>query len=130
MTIHTLLAQANAGGTQIGGFTPPTQSFSAGSNGADGTTATMNFEHFLSNMIGVITIIGGLFFVFYFVMGGLNWITAGGEQGKIVKARDQMIQAVIGMVVIVISYGLIGIIGAFLGFDFLHPGTAILNLKP
>ena len=103
------------------------QSNSANSSGVD---ATNNLVHFVSNMIGLLTILGGLIFIFYFVMGGVYWITAGGEQGYVTKARDQMVEAVIGMVVIVISYGLMGVVGGIVGFDFLHPAGAILNLKP
>ncbi len=122
---HTLLAA----GTSIGGFEPPTTAYSQGSANS-GAAAAGNVEHFISNAIGGLTIIGGLFFIFYFVMGGVNWITAGGEQGKVTKARDQMIQGVIGMVVIVISYGLMGVIGGFVGFDFLHPAATFLKLVP
>ncbi len=122
----TLLAQY----TRIGTFTPPTNAFSAGA-GSDtsGVTAAQYLEKFISNAIGALTIIGGLFFIFYFVMGALNWITAGGDSGKITKARDQMIQGVTGMVVIVISYGLIGIIGSFVGLDLLHPANTFLNIN-
>jgi len=127
---YKLLAQAANAGTPIGTFAAPTESFSAGSEVANGVNAGHNLETFISNIIGVLTILGGLFFIFYFIMGGLTWITAGGEQGKIVKARDQMIQAVIGMIVIVASYGLIGLVGAFVGYDFLHPAAALLKLQP
>lgn len=125
MTLHKLIADV-----PIGSFKAPTDSFSLGSADANGVTATNNLEHFVSNMIGLLTILGGLIFVFYFVMGGVNWITAGGEQAKVTKARDQMVEAVIGMVVIVISYGLMGVVGGIVGFDFLHPAKAILGLKP
>jgi hypothetical protein len=121
----TLLAQTK---TNLGNITPPTNSFSAGSETGSGAGA--NLEHFISNTIGVLTILGGLFFIFYFVTGGLNWVTAGGEQGKVTKARDQMVQAVIGMVVIVISYGLVGVVGSFLGLDLLHPATTFFNIRP
>lgn len=124
MMKHTLLAQQS-----IGTFKPPTDAFSLNSE-ISGEAATSNFEHFISNAIAALTIIGGLFFIFYFVMGGLNWITAGGEQGKITKARDQMVQGVVGMIVIIISYGLIGVVGALVGFDFLHPGFTFLQLRP
>ncbi len=122
--LHKLLADVS-----IGGFSPPTPAFSAGSE-ASGKAAGKNLELFLSNIIGALTIIAALSFLFYFVTGALNWISAGGDQGKISKARDQMVQGVIGMIVIVLSYALIGIIGTFLGVDILHPSAAIQNLNP
>jgi cytochrome bd-type quinol oxidase subunit 2 len=123
-----LLTQAANFGSN--GIQPASDAFSKGS-AVRPDTAVNNVELFISNMIGLLTIVAGLFFVFYFIMGGLNWITAGGEQGKIEKARDQMVQSVIGMVVIVISYGLMGIIGKFLGIDILQPGnTFLMQLDP
>jgi hypothetical protein len=125
MKLSSLIAQANP---QFGqGLQPPSQFYSAGSAEASGVTAVNNLEAFISNLIGVLTLVGGLMFIFYFVMGGLNWITAGGEKGKIDKARNQMVEGVIGMIVIVISYGVIGIVGAFLGLNLLQPGQALLN---
>jgi hypothetical protein len=125
MSQRLLAATANFGS----GFQPPSSAFSNGSGtDASGAAAAGNLEKFISNAIGALTLIGGLFFIFYFVMGALNWITSGGEKGKIDKARDQMVQAVMGMVVIVISYALIGVIGTFLGLDLLNPAQALLKL--
>lgn len=113
---------------QIGNIKPPTDAFSKGSEQPSGVNAATNLEKILSNVIGALTLVAALMFIFYFVTGALNWITAGGEQGKIQKARDQMIQGVLGMVVIVIAYSVIGIIGSFLGLkDLLNPATIIIN---
>ncbi len=125
MSQKLLAATANFGS----GFQPPSSAFSNGSGSdASGAAAAGNLEKFVSNAIGALTLIAGLFFIFYFVMGALNWVTAGGEKGKVDKARDQMVQGVMGMVVIVIAYALIGVIGTFLGLDILNPGKALLNL--
>lgn len=125
MIIHRLIADL-----PLGNFQPVTESFSKGSTDANGLGAAKNLELFVSNAIGIITILAGLSFVLYFVLGALNWTTAGGEQAKVTKARDQMVQSVIGMVVVVISYALIGVVGTFLGFDFLNPGCGFLKLVP
>lgn len=128
MNMLTLISQATEANFG-GGFKPPTDAISDRVvEDATGVAAAANLESFISSIVGAMTIIAGLFFIFYFVMGGLNWVTAGGEAGKVSKARDQMVQAVIGMVVIVISYGLIGVIGRFLGIDLLRPGAAIIDL--
>ena len=113
----------------IGDFKPPTDAFSQGSS-TSASAAAANFEEFISNTIGLLTVIAGVFFILYFVVGGISWVTAGGDQGKIQKARDQMIQGVIGMIVIALSYGLIGIFGSFFGLDILHPGNVVQTLNP
>jgi hypothetical protein len=122
---HTLLAAANG---NLGTFAPPSDAFSKDST--SGLNATSNLELFMSNVIGAMTLIAGIFFIFYFVMGGLNWVTAGGEQGKVTKARDQMVQAVIGLVVIVMAYGLIGLVGQFVGLHLLNPAEEFQKIIP
>lgn len=124
--MKNLLAES----TQIGGLTPPSEAFSKNSE-LSANYAASNLEKFISNVVGALTVIASLFFIFYFVMGGLNWVTAGGDKGKVDKARDQMVQGVIGMIVIVISYGLLGVIGQFVGLDLLNPGrTFVQQLDP
>lgn len=75
----------------------------------------------LSNLITTLTVVGSLAFVMYFTIGGLKWITAGGDKTKIQESKDQMTQAAIGLIVIVVSFFIIGIVGAVLGIDILNP---------
>lgn len=75
----------------------------------------------LSNLITTITVVGSLAFVVYFTIGGLKWITAGGDKAKVAEAQTQMTQAAIGLIVIVVSFFIIGIVGAVLGIDILNP---------
>lgn len=87
-------------------------------------------EVIISNVIGALTVVAGLFFVIYFIMAGVNWVTAGGDSGKIQKARDQMIQGAIGLVVIVMAYGLVGLISNLVGIHLLTPGQLLKDLQP
>lgn len=85
-------------------------------------------ENFISMVIGFITVLAGLFFLFYTIMGGVNWISAGGDSGKIEKARNQIIQGAIGMVVVVSAYLIVGMIGNIIGLDILHPAATLQNV--
>lgn len=118
----TLIAQ-----TSLGTLRPPTDSYSDGS-AASAVNATANLENFISAIIGLLTILAGLFFIVYFLLAAFKWITAGGDSGKVSKARDQIIQGIIGLILIVAAYSVVGLIGTVLGLDLLHPGTAIMSL--
>lgn len=76
---------------------------------------------FISTIITTLTVFGGLAFVLYFSLGALSWITAGGDKGKVQTAQSQMTQGAIGLIAIIASYFIIGIIGAVLGLDILNP---------
>jgi len=123
---HLIADVANFGSNPI---QPPSSGYAAGSAASRNSAAT-NFELLISNVISLLTIVAGIFFLLYFVLGGVNWVNAAGDSGKIQKARDQMIQGVLGMIIIAISYGLLGVIGTFLGINLLHPGSEILKLAP
>ena len=80
-----------------------------------------SFGTLMSSLITTITVVGSLAFVIYFTMGGLKWIIAGGDKTKVSEAQTSMTQAAIGLIAIVVSYFVIGIIGAVLGIDILNP---------
>lgn len=83
------------------------------------------FELIISNALAVLTIVGGITFVVYFLLGGVNWITAGGKQDKIETAKGMMTNGAIGLIIILVSYALVWIIGKVLGLDILNPATVL-----
>lgn len=94
--------------------------------GIEGSTSAV--EKLISNVLVILTIVAGLSFVLYFLLGGLNWITAGGDKGKIDKAKGMMTNGAIGMIVITVSYSIVWIVGRALGVDILNPGAIINSL--
>jgi hypothetical protein len=115
--------------SQLGEFTPPVENKW---NYNLGTTASAldTFELVLSSFLTIATAVGGILFLYTFIMGALGWITAGGDSGKITKARDQMVQGAIGLVILVGAYAIIGLIGAVLGLKILNPSEVIYSVIP
>lgn len=97
--------------------------------GGDIGSSTGAIERLISNTLVVLTVVAGLAFTLYFLLGGLNWITAGGDKGKIDKARGMMTNGAIGLIVITVSYSIAWIVGKALGIDILEPGKIISGLK-
>ncbi len=87
-------------------------------------------ELIISNVIGAITVIAGLLLIMYFLWGAVDWIVSGGDSGKVASARNKMTQAVIGMILVVLSYGLIGLIGTVVGVNVLNLGEQLQKLTP
>lgn len=87
-------------------------------------------ETIISSVIGIFTIVAGLFFIYQFIKGALDWINASGDSGKIQKARDAMVQGAIGLVIVVMAYAIVDLIGGFIGIDLLEPATALRALVP
>src|SRR5690606_11043134 len=88
----------------------------------------------ITSVIGFLTIVAGLAFLLYFLMGGISWLTAGGERDRVEKAKNQMTSAVIGLIVVIASITIASIVGQVLGIDILfinqNPTDTINNFSP
>ncbi len=109
-----------------GGFRPPTDAYTEGA--AENPFALV--VQFLSNLIGFLTILGAMFFIVQFILGAFSWLTAGGDAGKVEKARNQLLNGVIGLVIIVMSYSIIGLIGGIIGIDLINLESTLNTILP
>ena len=86
-----------------------------------GTLSTGYFVDIWNTIISV----GGLVVIVMFLWGALEWITAGGDSGKIEKARNRIMQSIIGLIILVSSFVILGFISQlFFGEEF-----SLLNLN-
>ncbi len=92
--------------------------------------AFTNLETIISNTIGLMTVLAGLFFIYQFVLASLNWVTSGGEKGKLEQSRNQMLNASIGLILVIGAYAVIGLIGRVVGLDLLEPAKMLQGLVP
>jgi len=88
------------------------------------------FSTIFSNIITFLSIVGALMFLLYFIIGALNWISAGGKPEKVENAKNTMTNAAIGLIVIVAAYSVIYIISRVLGIPILEPEKYIPLLGP
>lgn len=96
---------------------------------SDGGFTTM--ELIVSNVLAMITVIGSILFIGYFLLGAISWITSGGDSGKVNKARDQMMHGVLGLLVLVMTYAIVGLVGSVLGItNILNPAEVLRGLVP
>ena len=82
----------------------------------------------LSNIIGFLTIVGGLFFVIFFLIDAFEWLRAGDDKGKIEKAQQRMINAAIGLLIMIVTIGIVGIVGGVFGLEILNPTDSFVRI--
>ncbi|MBU3957282.1 pilin [Patescibacteria group bacterium] len=122
-----LLAQINLG--QLGGedgFGP--WGWLGGAE--DIGTAAGIFTQIISNIIGIMTVVAGIWFFFMLIIGAYGYLTAGGDSKKIEEATKKITGALTGLIVIVLAYALVSLIGSLLGIDILNPQDVIELLGP
>lgn len=126
MSIFPLIKSALAADIDVGNIT------GIGKYGFENTsiskqTVGSQFANIISNVITALSVAGGLAFVIFFTLGGIKWLTAGGDKNKVSEAQQQMTQGVIGLVAVVASLFVVGIVGSVLGIDILNPFKALFG---
>lgn len=72
-----------------------------------------------SSVLGLLLIGAGLMTFTQLVLGGIQWITSGGEKGALESARNKIIHGIVGLILVASSWAIITLIlGKFLGMDF------------
>jgi len=90
--------------------------------------ALAKFQNVLSNIIGIMTIIAGLWFIFQFIIGAFSYLTSGGDKAKTEEARQKITTALIGLVIVIAAIFIIDLIGKLLGLEILRPGEFIIDM--
>lgn len=83
------------------------------------------FAEYFSYLWNALITVGGITVLIYFLWGAMEWISAGGDSGKLEKARLRILHSFIGMLILVSSFTII----AFLGQIFFGDNFSILNFK-
>jgi polyferredoxin len=96
----------------------------------ESATVLSTLELWISDIIGIITVLATLFFIVYAFIAAFNWITAAGDKSKIEKAKDRLVWSTLGLILIVASYAIIGLIGGIIGLELLQPAKMIEQLIP
>lgn len=65
--------------------------------------------------------LGGLALLVMFVLGGFEWITAGGEKSKVEAARERISQSIIGLLVLMGTIAISIFVGDAFGINLLKP---------
>jgi len=81
----------------------------------DPVGATSQFEKYLTTIIGILTIVGVLWFVFQVIFSGYAFISSAGDPKKMEKAQQQLIQSILGIIIVIVSTVIVGLFLKILG---------------
>ena len=59
------------------------------------------------NILNAIIFVGGIVAAVFIVVGGFNYMTSAGDAGKVAKAKNTIIYALIGLVVCVLAFAIV-----------------------
>ncbi len=71
----------------------------------------------ITGVLNFVMLIAAILVFMYLIMGGIEWITSGGDKSKTESARNKITAAIIGLVVLAASYAILQLALNFLGFE-------------
>lgn len=76
--------------------------------------------NFVTNVLVLAFGIAILVVLVMLIWGAFEWITSGGDKEAVGKARNRIINALIGLAVLAVAFALARVAAQFLGFDLLN----------
>lgn len=99
------------------------------SPGVGGRTDVGILELLLTGIIRVLIIGAAVFFVFFFIIGALRWIMSGGDPKSIESARNQIVHALIGLVIIFSLFAVLRLLDVLFGINILQIDFELLKIR-
>lgn len=93
-----------------------------------GKIAPAAFVDAISKIIGFLTAVAIIWFVFQFILGATSWISAGGDSKAVESAKAKLTNAILGIAIVIAAMVIMSAIGALLGIDIFNFGEFIGTL--
>ena len=87
------------------------------------------FGNLIPAILSLLFVIGIVAFVFYLIMGGIQWITAGGDKGKLEVAKQHLTQAMIGITILLSFFAILNLTECFFGIGLRAVTIGAFNIS-
>lgn len=75
------------------------------------------FGNLFSGIVGIMIFGATLWMFFQLILGGISWMSSGGDKGKAEEARNRLTNAIIGLMIVFASWSIYVILLNFLGLS-------------
>jgi hypothetical protein len=86
-------------------------------------------ETIIPNFVTLGFIIASVVFIFFFIWGGISWITSGGDKAQVQTARDRITSAIVGMVILLAMYAIIQVVELFFHTNIINLDISVLKIQ-
>lgn len=87
------------------------------------------FDSLFSTLVTVLLIAGGVIFVFMLILGGIQWIMAGGDSKAVEAASGRLRTALIGIILLFSVYAIVSLVESVFGVSILSINIDSLVLQ-
>jgi hypothetical protein len=89
------------------------------------TNSQRNVGNLLSFFIKLLFAVGGVLMLIYLILGGVRYITSGGDKVQAQAARDMITHALIGIIIIASSYAIANLLNTLFGINIFNASLTI-----
>ena len=107
----------------------PVGNITGGGVALNSTDPVTTLADVISTVIGLLTVIGALYFMFMIITGAIGIISSGGDKGKYEDARNKITTGAIGFVVVVAAMFVVGLVGIILDIPILDLGEMVNRIQ-
>ncbi|OGM14716.1 hypothetical protein A3D84_00495 [Candidatus Woesebacteria bacterium RIFCSPHIGHO2_02_FULL_42_20] len=93
-----------------------------------GQNAGSVFNSVLSLIIGIVTVVISIAFLFIVISSAIKLITSGEDKAAVESARKKVLIGFFGLILLISGVFIIGFIGEILGLDVLNPTRILENI--
>ena len=79
----------------------------------------LTIPRIIGGFVNLLLIVAAVVFFFILVIGGIRWITSGGDKANTEAARGQITAALVGLVIVFAAWAIIQLIQTFFGVTIL-----------
>jgi hypothetical protein len=79
-----------------------------------------NLGQILQNLLSLAFFVAGVALFFNILIGGIQWINAGGDPKAMTSARTRITNAIIGLIIVAAAYAIAAIVGQVFGISIVH----------
>lgn len=93
------------------------------------TVARNNIVDIVRAIIQFILVVAFVLAFIMLLIGGIRWITAGGDEKAVASARNMITAALIGLVIVLVAFALIKLVETFFGVSIISGGVTIPTIE-
>ena len=83
-------------------------------------TVTVNqLGNVIGATVGLLIIFAAVAAFLFLILGGLQWITSGGDKAGMETARNKITAAIVGLIIVAAAWAIMVLMGQFIGFNIL-----------
>ena len=87
------------------------------------------FGRLISALISFGFVIGGIVFVFVFILGAIQWITSGGDKMRMEQARSKIFNALVGIIILFSFFAILNVVECFFGIGLRRLEVGPFNIS-